>query len=390
MTWTYRHTVLTLCTIAFFATMVGRLVISPVVPQINAEFEVSNTIIGIALTGMWAAYAVVQFPSGVLGDRYGERLVILLAVSGTAVTSLLIAVSPTFGAFFLFVVLLGGFAGLHYSVATTLLTRTHDDIGTAIGIHTVGGPAAGLIAPIGAAWIGFHYGWRYAIALGAVIAFPVFVLFALRVRPTEPRHPSQPMRNQFKLTPALSLLSRPPILFTLLMALIGAFTWQAIASFLPTFLIEHRGQSATIAGVVFSVYFVVQSVAKTGIGAASDRWGRDIVIAGCMITAAAGMMAFIATPGILGVAVGVVLLGSGLGWDPAVEPRFMDSLSAEERNIGFGLVRTVYLSLGAFGPVIVGLIADVAGWAISFGILSGLLALVFVLITANWIFDGGY
>ena len=390
MAWTYKHTVLALCTVAFFATMVGRLVISPVVPAISADFEVSNTSIGIALTGMWAAYALVQFPSGVLGDRYGERLVILISVSGTAVTSLLLALSPTFGAFSLFVVLLGGSAGLHYSVATTLLTRTHDDIGTAIGIHTVGGPVAGLIAPIGAALIGSQYGWRPAIALGAVVAFPVFVLFALRIRPTEPQHPSQPMRDQFKISPARSLLSRPPILFTLFMALIGAFAWQSIASFLPTFLIDYRGQSATIAGVVFSVYFVVQSVVKAGIGAASDRWGRDIVIAVCMLTAAIGMIVFIAVPGILGVAVAVVLLGSGLAWDPAVEPRFIDHLSEEERNIGFGLVRTVYLVLGALGPGIVGWLADVASWAVSFGILSGLLASVFFFIVLNWIFEMGY
>ncbi len=390
MVWAYRHTVLALCTVAFFATMVARLAISPVVPAITAEFEVSNTVIGIALSGMWLAYALSQFPSGVLGDRYGERFVILVAVGGTAVTSLLLALSPVFAAFVVFAALLGGVAGLHYTVGTALLTRTHDDIGFAIGVHTIGSPAAGLLAPIAAAWIGSQYGWRPAVAVGALVAVPVFALFALQIRPTEPRRPDQPMRDRFELAPALALLGRPPILFTLLMALVGAFVWQSIASFLPTFLIEHRGQSATLAGVVFSAYFVVQGLVKVGVGAASDRYGREAATAGCMITAAVGMVAFVAAPGPLGIAAAVVLLGVGLSWAAAVEPRFIDHLSEAERSTGFGLVRTVYLVIGALGPVIVGLLADLAGWAVSFGVLTGLLLLVFVLILVNWALDLGY
>ncbi len=390
MVWAYRHTVLALCTVAFFATMVARLAISPVVPAINAEFAVSNTVIGVALSGMWLAYALSQFPSGVLGDRYGERAIILVAVGGTAVTSLLLALSPVFAAFVLFAVLLGGVAGLHYSVATALLTRTHDDIGTAIGIHTIGSPAAGLVAPIAAAWVGSQYGWRPAVAVGALVAVPVFALFALRVRPTEPRRPTQPMRERFDLAPVLSLLARPPILFTLLMATVGAFVWQSVASFLPTFLIEHRGQSATLAGVVFSAYFVVQGVVKVGVGAASDRYGREAATAGCMIAAAVGTVAFVAAPGLVGITLAVVLLGIGMSWAAAVEPRFIDYLTEEERSTGFGLVRTVYLVLGALGPVVVGLLADLAGWAVSFGALTGLLVLVFVLILLNRAFDLGY
>lgn len=166
MRWHYRHTVLSLCTIAFFVTMVGRLAISPVVPQITDAFAISNTAIGIALTGMWMTYALSQFPSGVLGNRYGERKIILVAVGGTGVMSFLIAVSSVYVIFVICVIGLGAVAGLHYSTATTLLSRTYDNIGTAIGIHTIGAPVGGLIAPTAAAWIGTRYGWRPAVAIG--------------------------------------------------------------------------------------------------------------------------------------------------------------------------------------------------------------------------------
>ncbi|MDZ5811412.1 MFS transporter, partial [Halorubrum sp. AD140] len=194
MRWYYKHTVLTVCTLAFFATMVARLAMSPVVPQITNTFEISNTAIGVALTGMWLSYALAQFPSGILGDRYGERRVVLVAVGGTGVMSILVSLSPLYVVFVFTVIALGAVAGLHYSTATTLLSRTYDNIGTAIGIHTIGAPAGGLIAPAAAAWIGARYGWRPAVAIGAVAAIPVFALFAILVDETKPQLPEEPMR----------------------------------------------------------------------------------------------------------------------------------------------------------------------------------------------------
>ncbi len=206
--WDYRVTLVVLCTLAFFATMVARLVISPVVPEIVDTFDSSSGILGLALTGLWMAYAFVQFPSGVLADRYGERRIILAAVGLTTVVSGLLALSPSMPIFIALTLLLGGVAGLHYSVATTLLTRKLNNIGTAIGLHNSGAPLAGLIAPIAAAAVSQWLGWRAAIALGAVAALPVFILFQWKVRPTEPARPTQPMGDRFALKPVIELLSR--------------------------------------------------------------------------------------------------------------------------------------------------------------------------------------
>jgi len=101
MSWQYRHTVLSLCMLAFLVTYFARLAISPVVPLIVDDFTVSNTAIGVALSGMWLAYGAAQFPSGVLADRYGERRVILVAVGGTTAMSVVLALAPVFPAFVL-------------------------------------------------------------------------------------------------------------------------------------------------------------------------------------------------------------------------------------------------------------------------------------------------
>jgi YNFM family putative membrane transporter len=381
--WSYERTVLSACTLAFFATMVARLVISPVVPAIGAEFSVSNAAIGLALSGMWLAYALSQFPSGLLGDRYGERVVILVAVGGTAVASLLLALSPTFLVFVVFTATLGAVAGLHYSVATTLLSKIFTNTGTAIGVHSAGAPIAGLLAPVLAAYAGTVLGWRYAVVLGTVAAAPAVVLVARGIRPVEPRRPGQRIRDRIDPTLLAELVSRPPIAGTMVVAVLSAFVWQGTASFLPTFLVEHRGYSEQAAGVVFSGYFVVQGVGQPGMGWLSDRIGRDAAMAVCALTGVAGYTLYVVGPGVGSVVLATALVGIAMSWGATMLPKFLDYMSDDEEGMGFGLVRTTYMVFGASGSVGVGVLADLFGWAVAFLALAGILGVVLVGLAAG-------
>ena len=390
MGWRYRHTVLALCTVAFFATMVGRLAISPVVPAITGEFGVSNALIGASLTGMWLSYALVQYPSGVLADRFGERRIVLALIAGTGVTSVAIAAAPRFEVFFVAVVLLGAAAGFHFSVATALIARAFEDIGTPIAIHNAGGPAAGLVTPVGVSWIGVRYGWRPAVAVSALVAALAVALFARGVRPTDPRRPDLPVRDQFRVRSLLAVLRRPEIVFTGVIAVLAEFAWTGIVSFLPTFLTAHRGYSSTLAGTLFAVYFVALGVLQVGVGALSDRYGRDAATGLCMCAGIAGVSTLVAAPGLAAAAVGVLLTGLGMGWGAAVFPRFMDHLPETEHGTGFGLVRTAYLVAASTGSVTLGVLADAFGWAVSFGALVVVLAVVLCLLAGNWALGGRY
>lgn len=387
--WEYRKTVVTLCTLAFFVTMVARLVISPVVPAVVETFNTSSSVVGLALTGMWLAYACAQFPSGVLATRYGERTIILTSVTLTAFASTLLALSPSVLTFVFLTVVLGAAAGLHYSVATTFLAKKFENIGTAIGLHNSGAPIAGVLAPPAAAIVAAWANWRISIALSAFVAVPIAFLFAWKIRPTTPVQPTRSFTNQLSFTSIRRLLTRPRIVFTGLLAVLFEFVWTATASFLPTFLITTHGYSATVASVLFSLYFIAQGLTQPGIGTLSDRYGREEITAACAFAGAIGYGFLIMGSGTVIVTAAILLAGTAMGWGAALLPRFMDYLPAEERSAGFGLVRTSYMSISSTGSVVVGSIAMLANWSAAFGVFVVFLVAICILLGCNRVFDLG-
>jgi MFS family permease len=383
--WSRQGAVLGACTLAFFATMAARLAISPVVPSISDAFAVPNGVLGLALTGMWLGYALAQFPSGLLADRYGERRIILVAVGGTAVASALLALAPSYPVFLGGTAVLGVVAGLHYSVATSLLTRTTDQIGTAIGIHTAGAPVAGVLVPMAAGAVGAWMGWRWALALGTAFAVPVVLLVLYVVRPRPPVRPKQSVRSRLRIGPLMELLRRPPIARTAGLSAVGMFVWQATASFLPTFFVAHHGYSPATAGTLFSGYFLMQGITQPGIGALSDRIGRDAAASLAIGLGIVGYGLLIVGTGLETVLLGVGLTGISMGWGAALMPKVMDHLDEHERSAGFGLFRTAYMMLGATGSVVTGFVADFFGWGVAFLGLAGLLAgMLGVLLRILW------
>jgi ABC-type multidrug transport system permease subunit len=88
--------------------------------------------------------------------------------------------------------------------------------------------------------------------------------------------------------------------------------------------------------------------------------------------------------------VAIVLIGIAMSWGAALLPRFVDNLSTAERGAGFGLVRTTYMVLSATESVVVGTVADAAGWGAAFGIFVVFLSVVCVALAGNRLFDLGF
>lgn len=368
-----RRRVLAVVTAGNFAQLGVRFVIGPIVPLVLVEFEATRSGVGTALTAMWAVYALAQFPSGVFADRFGERRLLLTGLAGTVVGAAAVAVAPSLVLFGAALVVLGGGTGLFFSPGSSLLSRVYEEHGGALSALTAGGALAGVVFPAGAGLVGVRYGWRVAVAAAALVSLPVVLATLVVIPKTPPAAPDRGLAELLNVGRMVALLKRPSLAYTTGVAVLTGFTFQAVSSFLPTFMVQYRGVGTGTAGLLFAVVFGISAVAQPTAGRLSDAVSRDFAIATSAALTASAFVVLLAVEGRVGLYAGTALLGAGISWPGTVQARVMDQLSASERGFGFGLVRTVYMLLAASGSVVVGALADAGGWVPAYGIVVLLL-----------------
>ncbi|MFB6154475.1 MAG: MFS transporter [Haloferacaceae archaeon] len=370
-------TTLAASTGAYFAIRFGQVVVSPALPDITRSLGVTTSAAGGALTAMWAAYAAMQLPSGVLADRVGERRTILASLCGVAVASSLVALAPSYLGFLVALAALGAGAGLYYNAAASLLSRTLAGVGTALGLHKLGSRAAGLAAPALAAVALVRFGWRTVPLLAVGVALVGLAEVIALVAPTPP--PASD--GDLHLREGIAALGDPVVARTTALTSAGEFTEQAAMSFLPTALVVYHGLGVGAASGLFSAFFAASAASGAAMGWLSDRAGPN---AAALLTALAGVAGFgaLAAAGTDGLALlaAVSLAGVATGWTAPLQSRVLDVLSesgsgggSEGSGTGFGAFRTAYVLAGSTGSVVVGTLADVAGWRVA---LAGLAALL--------------
>jgi MFS family permease len=145
----------------------------------------------------------------------------------------------------------------------------------------------------------------------------------------------------------------------------------AWVNFLPTYLAQGKGTSESLAAALFAVVFVVGVPAKPLAGLASDRVPRRAVgVAGLSLAVVA--LAGVVLASTLWVVIGSIALFA-LGYKalfPVADAVLLDA--APDANTGgdLGAARALFQGVGAFGPVYVGTVATVAGYAVAFAGLA--------------------
>src|SRR5207245_10121584 len=73
--------------IAWAANFVVRVGFSALLPSIIDELELSYTRASLLASAFFYAYVLMQIPSGLLGDRFGRRRVLLIGLVGGALAA---------------------------------------------------------------------------------------------------------------------------------------------------------------------------------------------------------------------------------------------------------------------------------------------------------------
>ena len=165
--------------VPFLATLFGMLTLqmsnlgfSPLLPDIQREFSMSHTQIGL-FTGMYGLLALIlSVPAGLLAKRYGEKRVLVLALFLVGVGLFLLGRAPGFfTAFASRALWIGAYRFAFVGVLTAIAITSPPSLkGSSMGfLGSVSSLATVIGAPFGSK-IGEGFGWRTGMTAYACAA----------------------------------------------------------------------------------------------------------------------------------------------------------------------------------------------------------------------------
>jgi MFS family permease len=331
--------------------------VASVAPLLGPKFGVSLADIGLLIGLYFTPGVALALPGGAIGQRFGDKATVLLALLLMLIGCLAMALSDSWGAQ-IAGRLVAGAGGVLLNVQMTKMVAdwfAGKEIATAMAIFVNSWPAGVAVSLLTLPLIGVAYGVSAVYLAVAALIVCGIVLLGLAYRSpakaaSAAAEPAWPDRNA--------------VLAVVIAGLIwGLFNvaFAVIFSFGPSMLVE-RGWSITAAGSTISIvlWLTVTSVPLGGFLA--DRTGRPefSLVAGCILFA---MLMLVLPRGgapIMTVVALGLLCGLPAGPIMSLPARVLQPAT---RATGMGVFYTVYYAAMMLGPVIGGAWAKSTGSA---------------------------
>lgn len=342
-----------------WALLVGTRMSYPVLlPYLREAYGLSLSVSGLLVTVLWLGSALGQLPGGLLADRYNERHIMTAGLVVVAGALAVVALTATPLALFLGTGLVGVGLSLYPIARITVLTDIYPDaIGSALGVTMATGDVGQTVFPPLVGLIAAAVAWQ----LGLGLLVPLFVLLAVVVWVVVPDGESSPDDGMLSLDRARDVVAELRTRTMLLVTVVLFFyilVWQAFTGFYPTYLVDVKGFSPSVAGTVFALFFGVGVVVKPVSGAAYDRVGMRTSLLAVLVGPVFGLAALPYVTGFWPLVGLTALVSSMLGSGAITQSYLADTIPEEIRGTGLGVVRTTAATLGSAGPVLFGVIAD--------------------------------
>jgi MFS transporter, SHS family, lactate transporter len=250
-------------------------VLTFVLAPIATEFHVSIAQVALAITASLATRPIGAFLFGLLADRYGRRLPLMLDILFYSVIEVLSGFAPSFRIFFILRLLYGIGMGGEWGVGASLAMES-------VPVRWRGilsgflqeGYALGYLLAAGSYWAAFpHWGWRPLFFIGGLPALlTLFIRF--RVKESEVWKASATHRQDWRAY-ARAVISNARR-FGYLVAMMAALSFisHGTMDIYPTFLQLQHHFSPSRTALVTIISMVGSILGGILAGWASDRFGR--------------------------------------------------------------------------------------------------------------------
>ncbi|MFP5073129.1 MFS transporter [Pseudonocardia nantongensis] len=355
--------------------------------QLSADLGFDPSGLGLVVALYFGVSACCSLPVGMLVERIGSRATSRIAVLGSAVLLAALALGARSYGSLVTLLLCASWCNVMGQLASNLtLARSVPQrrMGLSFGVKQAAIPTATLLSGIAVPAIALTVGWRWAYALGAVLA-----LAALALCPREDAGPQARPAKGDRATSALAVIGAASGM--------AAGTATALGVFLVASAVE-RGVDPGLSGLVLTMGSVVGLSIRLLHGWLADRReeasrnaharggarrgsGHVAVVSASLAAGAIGF-GLLAVPGTPALVIGTVL-AFGLGWAwPGLLQFAVVRLNPSAPAAATAVVQ-VGVYAGSFaGPIVFGWLAAHASfpvaWTVSAGVMLAAAALMLV------------
>lgn len=355
----------------FFSVGV-RFAYPTLLPFFRDEFQITLTTAGLLVSGVWMAYAVGQFPGGVLGDRIGEGNILVISTLLSVLGIVAVTVSNTVVLLFAGTIGFGLATALYGPTRFTIFTDIYADrAGTAIGVTMAAGSIGNTVLPVCAGLVATYATWR--LGFGALV--PFFVAIAVAIWVVLPGRTSSPSGDQVGLSldsirKLLRAVSEGGIPIVVTIQTFAGFASQGFVGFYPTYLVSVKGLSPSMAAMLFGLYFAAGTVVQPAAGIGRDRFGARRMLMLLLGIYFVGLLVLQAVHGLAVLALLTVFLSGRNGVGVINNTYISTTLPDDLKGSGLGLLRTAWILIGATSPFVVGFVADSGRFEAAFLLLA--------------------
>jgi DHA1 family multidrug resistance protein-like MFS transporter len=354
---------------AQFIAMVGLSLVVPFMPLYIGTLGVRRLDAierwsGVLFAAPFLAQTLVAPLWGVLGDRYGRKIMVLRALTGIGITNMLAAAVGAVWQLLGLRMLQGGVSG--FVAATNALVSSsipRDRLGTAMGILQSSLTAGGIIGPLIGGALADEIGYRWVFVINGLMCWAgaAVVLVAAKEAPvarTAERGPG--VRDNLAY-----FLGSPALRTVGLLLCTSNLAVMAVEPIFPVF-VQTLGvpapRVATVAGVLFSVTGFASMLGAAMWGRVSDRLGEGRVL---IMVLWAACLAYVAQAAARGpVALFILRAALGLAVGGLMPPLYaIVARRAPVERLGgiMGLTSSAIMIGNLVGPIAGGLFAAAAG-----------------------------
>ncbi|ARS89984.1 MFS transporter [Natrarchaeobaculum aegyptiacum] len=392
-----RGKVLAAISAGWFLSIGVRQAFPVLLPHLQEAYDLTLATAGLLLSVLWFAYAAGQLPGGVLADRVGEGTTMVVSMAAAAGTVTLIVLGGPTWLLFVATALFGFATALFGVVRLSALADVYpEQVGTAIGIMSAVGDFGNTILPpvasVLAVALAWQFGFGFTIGLFAVVAVGIFVTVPSRTSSRSIGEKAEAQsdgggnrvagsgRSVHGARRTISKLAVQSIALITAIQIVGNAVYQAFTGFFPTYLIEVKEFSPTLASGLFAAFFAFGIVVKPLAGRAYDRVGTRRTLVVVLGISGGALVLLPRVESVLAVAAVTALVSIMLGTGTVVLSYMTTVVPDEIQNTGLGTLRTIYMTVGAVSPLVFGLVADRGFFDEGFYLLAAASALALVLV----------